>query len=369
MNQHEPLVRLKGPAARAEAAAPTAAAQRFNPIIKNTPDLPKIDYSLVGQSAPKLLSAPSDSLPQADAVVITWASAEWAALQHVFCDGGNSMPYSDRWNSSWPGWQKYDKNLPAGHPSDWTFWGEYQLVQIGAQKVLLFKSNTHLDWPGQSFLEGLIQLLITAVKPKLILSIGTAGGAKTQDHLGTVRIVSSGALYNANQKPSQWPVYKNSWQAPWSIPQKSGFAKLLFPVPTTSSDITSLGNQFNQFYKTSYSLAQLDPNNLSMGDAQPQIDNQTGGATALLTTPTFLVGTTDGAYQNYACIEMDDAVIGEVCLKSKTAFGFVRNLSDPVQNASLPTKVQGNWGGAIYTAYGLYTSYNGALAAWAMLAG
>jgi hypothetical protein len=30
--------------------------------------------------------------------------------------------------------------------------------------------------------------------------------------------------------------------------------------------------------------------------------------------------------------------------------------------------VQGNWGSAVYDAYGLYTSYNGAVAAWAMLA-
>jgi hypothetical protein len=369
MNQHEPLVRLRGPATHTEAVSPAAAAARFQPVIKNSPSLPAIDFSLVGQSAPKLLNAPSGTLPKADAVVITWASAEWAALQHVFCDGGNAMPYSDRNASSWPGWQKYEKNLPSGHPSDWTFWGEYRLAEIGPQKVLLFKSNTHLDWPGQSYLESLIQLLIKAVQPKLIFSIGTAGGAKTEDHIGTVHIVSSGALYQPGQQPSQWPVYKNPWQAPWTIPQKSGFAKLLFPVPTTNSDLASLGDQFNSFYKTSYSLSQLDPNHLCMGNAQPEVDNQSGGSVALLTTPTFLVGTTDGAFQSYACLEMDDAVIGEVCGKAKTSFGFVRNLSDPVQNAALPASVQGNWGSAIYTAYGLYTSYNGALAAWAILAG
>jgi hypothetical protein len=44
-------------------------------------------------------------------------------------------------------------------------------------------------------------------------------------------------------------------------------------------------------------------------------------------------------------------------------------VSDPVQNAALPAKIQGSWGSAIYDAYGIYTSYNGALTAWAMLAG
>jgi hypothetical protein len=40
-----------------------------------------------------------------------------------------------------------------------------------------------------------------------------------------------------------------------------------------------------------------------------------------------------------------------------------------VQSAAQPAKMQGNWGSTIYDAYGFYTSYNGALAAWAMLAG
>jgi hypothetical protein len=59
----------------------------------------------------------------------------------------------------------------------------------------------------------------------------------------------------------------------------------------------------------------------------------------------------------------------EVCQASGVAFGFVRNISDPVQNAALPAEVQGNWGCAIYESYGVYTSYNGAMTAWAMLAG
>jgi hypothetical protein len=51
-----------------------------------------------------------------------------------------------------------------------------------------------------------------------------------------------------------------------------------------------------------------------------------------------------------------------------TGFGFVRNISDPVQNAALASKIQDNWGSAIYYVYGLYyTSYNGAMAAWATL--
>lgn len=347
----------------------TSDEEEFEPVLEDMPDLPAIDWSVIGQQAPALLDTPYDYLPAADAVVITWAEAEWAAMEHVFCNSGNSMPYSDRDESSWSGWQKYDQDLPEGHPSDWTYWGYYRLVGIQGRNVLLFKSNTHLDWPGESYLEDLIEKIIDYVKPSLVLSIGTAGGAKTQDHVGTVRAVSAGTLYEEGEPPSQWPDYSNSWSAVWTVLEQKGFSQLLFPVPTTQDDLQSLCDQFNHYYGTNYSLSDLDAGGLDMGDSEPQIDNMTGGGESLLTTSTFVVGTTAGNYQDFAVIEMDDAVIGKVCNSYSTPFGFVRNVSDPVQNQDLPSSVQGNWGSTIYDAYGLYTSYNGALAAWAILTG
>lgn len=345
----------------------TSDSTTFDPVIHNTPDLPVVDYSAVGQTAPVLLDTPADTLPAADAVVITWASAEWAAMQHVFVTGSKPMTYKSQ-DDDWSGWQTYDKDMPTGASSDWKYWGKYRLAQIQNKKVLLFKSNTHLDWPGEPYLEDLISKLIQYVKPSLILSIGTAGGAEKQDHIGTVRAVSAGTLDSGS---GQWPTYSNKWSANWSVLDKSSFKKLLFAIPTKQSDLQSLCDQLNKFYdyKPPYTLSQLNPSDLNMGSSSPAIDNQTGGKTSLLTTSTFVVGTTAGKYQQYAVIEMDDAVIGKVCNEHKVPFGFIRNVSDPVQNADLPPKVQGNWGSAIYDSYGVYTSYNGALAAWAILAG
>jgi nucleoside phosphorylase len=340
----------------------------FNPAIENKPPLPIIDWSAVGQVAPKLLTSSGETLPVADAVVITWADAEWAAMQHVFCAGGSTMPYSDR-TSSWSGWTKYASGLPSDPAKGWSFWGEWRLVEIGGATVMLWKSNTHLDFPGQSELTAMIKLLIAKVKPKLILSIGTAGGAQTEDHVGTVRAVSAGTLYKAGTAPAGWPDYKNAWTATDTVLNHAGFAGMLLAVPTTTADLQSLVEQFNQHYGASLTLAQLDPDGLNHGDATPKIADQTGGGTALLTTSTFVVGTTDGAYQSYAAIEMDDAIIAETCVAAGVQFGFVRNISDPVQNAALPAKTQGNWGSTIYDAYGFYSSFNGALAAWAILAG
>lgn len=345
------------------------ASTSFRPGLANAPPLPVVDYAAVGQTAPILSAATTTgTLPHAAAVVITWADAEWAALQHVFCAGATPMPYADRTRGSWTGWRKYAQGLPSGAPADWSFWGEYRLVELASKPVLLFKSNTHLDFPGQTYLEALIALLIREVAPSLILSIGTAGGAQPTDHVGTVRAVSAGTLYQAGQPQADWPVYSNAWQANDALLTNSGFAELLFPIPTTAADIATLRSSFNKAYGTGYSLAQLDPDGLNSGDPVPRIIDQTGGATSLLTATGFLVGTTAGDFATYSAIEEDDAVIGQACAASGTAFGFVRNISDPVQNAALPAAAQGNWGSAVYDAFGLYTSYNGAVAAWAILA-
>jgi hypothetical protein len=108
-----------------------AADSTFSAGIANGPPLPAVNYGLVGKQAPTLPPTPTGNLPKASAVVITWADAEWAALQHVFCAGGSPMPYSERSRGTWTGWEKYSTNLPAGAPSDWTYWGYYRLVQVG----------------------------------------------------------------------------------------------------------------------------------------------------------------------------------------------------------------------------------------------
>jgi nucleoside phosphorylase len=340
----------------------------FRPVIANGPPLPAVNFAQVGQTAPKLLPTPAGTLPQARAVVITWANAEWAALEHVFCAGASAMPYSNQSKGTWPGWEKYAANLPAGAPSDWTFWGECRLVEINGSPVLLFKSNTHLDWPGSATLEAMIDLLITQVQPKVILSIGTAGGTKTQDHIGTVRAVSAATLYETSVPPASWPEYKSNWRANDTTLGSAGFGQLLFPVPSKASDLQALCDKFNQHYATNYALSELDPDGLNMGDAKPQVADQTADGSSLLTTSTFVVATSAGNFQQYSSIEMDDAIIGRACASRGMAFGSVRNVSDPVQNAALPARVQGSWGSTVYDAYGFYTSYNGALAAWAMLA-
>lgn len=342
----------------------------FVPVIQNTPPLPSIDWSLIGQQAPVLLDTPAGVLPQADVILITWSPTEWAALEQVFCNSSGTMPYSEQNTAYWSGWQMYNWGMPPYSGSDpWTYWGYYRLVQIQGKNVLLFKSNTHYPWPGPTYLEEMVANLIAAVQPSLILSTGTAGGAQVYDHTGTVRVVQAATLHLPGVPQPDWPTYRNDWLANWSVLEAPNFDYLLFPVPTTESDLESIAEQFNQYYGTDYTLSQFDPNNLDMGDPIPLIYNMTPSGTSVLTTATFIVGNTDGNYANFACIEMDDAIVARACFKHTTLFGFVRNLSDPVSNAALPVDVQSNWGSALYNAYGFYTSFNSALTAWAIISG
>lgn len=356
------LARLRSPS---DKALPTSAAARLSPKITHTPDLPVIDWSVVQRAAPTLESTPKD-IPTADAVVLTWTDAEWAALEHVFCGSARAMSYGARTSSAWSGWQRYAQGVPS--VEGWSYWGEFRLVRVGASPVLLFKSNTHLDYPGAQYLGELVRRLVGSAKPKLILSTGTAGGARPTDALGTVNVTNAGTLSLSGEPQSEWPTYKSSWTPDWSLAGSSGFAKLLLPVPTTQSDLTAVCAQFNAFYRSTDTLQQLNVNGLDLVSGAPRVNNLTGAHTPLLSTTSFVVGNQTGHLKGFACVEMDDAVIGKVCSAAGVPFGFIRNISDPVQNAALPAGVQAHWAQAIYDAYGFYTSFNSALTAWAVLA-
>ena len=171
--------------------APEDHEAEFHPALSDMPPLPAIDWGASGLSAPSPLVTPTGGLPDASTVILTWTSSEWAAMNHVFFASQSPTPYSEM-NSAPDGWEKYDWGTKSGCPD---FWGYYKLVEIGSRPVLLFKSNTHLDEEnGEECLEAMVSGIIRSVGCDLMLSIGTSGGTKLSDHVGTVRAVSAGSL-------------------------------------------------------------------------------------------------------------------------------------------------------------------------------
>jgi hypothetical protein len=186
-------------------AATAKLATTLQPILQNTPPLPPVKWSAINEQAPALLATPAAALPTAAVVVLVWTDAEWASLEHVFCNSGKSMTYANSTQGSWSG-----------------------------------------------------------------------------------------------------------WQANWQVFGVSEFSELLFPVPTTAADLASLCTQFNDFYKTSYTLATLNVAGLDMGDPLPAINNLTTAKISLLTADSFLVGTSSGNLGAFSCVDMDDAAAASV---------------------------------------------------------
>ena len=96
----------------------------------------------------------------------------------------------------------------------------------------------------------------------------------------------------------------------------------------------------------------------------------------IFTTDSYLVATTAGGFTGWAAMEMDDSIIAHAAVEGSTLFGFIRNISDPVVNYRISDDPndhgktdQSSWGSAVYGAYGFYTAFNGALVAWACVAG
>ena len=350
--------------------------------------LPIIDWKRIGHSAPVLIDGtydgPSAPLPKADAVVITWTSAEWSAFDHVWVNSSSTRDPDDRdWEQAW---HTYSRNVPSGVSSGSSYaplWGLYRLVDIQTSKkktlrVLLFKCDTHLAYAP--YIQGLQQItaqLIDETECSWIWSIGTAGGSRESENLGDVIITNAGhiqlqlsqnlssGLNNKTVKGKAFPSTKlfNTVQkhlffdmasvATW--PALEAMLDQLHHSEPASASLT-LGDLVNP---------PLNPENLRQSNILPR-DGE-----PLLTTDYYYIADGNNAVK-YCVLEMDDSVIGYVAQQKGCKFAFARNISDPI----VPNKVKGktidydirkDWSGAIYSSFGFYTSFNGALATWAAL--
>jgi nucleoside phosphorylase len=343
---------------------------------KGWPPLGVIEWQAIGQQAPKLIPhTPTDKdapLPKADVVVITWTTAEWAALDHVFCNSQTALPYyydeHADWSNSWifysRAYESIAPTLPKTAPSlTHRAWGRYRLVSINNQTVLLFKSDMHLSTDGKQLpLRQLIQQIIEDSHPSLLLTIGTAGGARPEDNLGATNITNR-AYFDLDGDFAQYDFNHKTFASAWKPPRKllGRVSKLLMKPPVTMVELQKLAAKIEGYTLKQLLNAEINPANL-----EPKINVL---KLPVLTTNGYGIGTTAGKFSDYSCLEMDDAVIGMVAAQNKTRFGSVRNISDPVVNKNLPAETQKKWSGAIYGTFGLYTSFNGALAAWAVIAG
>jgi nucleoside phosphorylase len=349
--------------------------------ISGMPALPTVDWNSTGKAAPQPIAigtfGKGQALPKADIIIITWTSAEWAALDHVFCDSDQPMSYnaSAETKSFATDWQLYDRDfssvvdqLTSRSPSkDAGGWGKFRMVTVNSKRVLLFKSDMHLSTDGTPIPAlQMVDQIIADSTPSLILTIGTAGGTRNQDNLGSVNI-TNGAHFlleaSFKSKPFNNQTFADNWT--FTAADLSLVNKLLLPTPVTTTVLQELLDKMNTQEKTSLTLADVMNAEIKPGAIPPVLNTLSPAPT--LTTNGYGVADDNGNYASYAVMEMDDAVVAMEAKAKNIPFGIVRNISDPVQVSSLKSSIQESWAGTIYNTYGFYSSYNGALAAWAIL--
>ncbi len=356
------------------------------------PPLPVIDWSEIGRKAPGLvdLGNPSkdDPLPEADIVVMTWTSAEWSALDHVFANSDkvrhrSSMTFRKDWH-----WRANEKPVHGAYH----LWGYYRMVTIASTggrtfRVLLFKSSAHLSHPP--YCEGLIRMvqqILAEAKPRRLYTIGTAGGAKVSEKLGDTVVTNAGHVsikkpQNAGCHLDGIDVACTDWfpnldllpdveeKLLFKLDQVVNEDELEYMLCRTIHD-PDHGNPdwIGKVTVRDLTNEAIDPANLGSPKGLDKKD------VPLLTTDYYKIADGDDAAQ-YSVLEMDDAVVGKAAGEKDVAYVFVRNVSDPI----VPNKTQGGddidnelregWSGQIYESFGIYTSMNGALVTWATIAG
>ncbi len=321
---------------------------------------------------------PEDPLPEADYLVITWTVAELQALSDVLAPGISRTkwhPYARDFTT------KYLPNIRSGAPARAANrMASYCPTTIGDKSVLCMKSELHLNQDGVKTGEGtatlpvadLFRQIIAEVKPKLIITTGTAGATYSEHELGDVMITRA-AKFRCQMEFRNEPFAHTEYRSDFEIPlDRFEDAKTLLASIADELTEPDFGPPTTKY---------------KMPDGQPVLpgrrnhpDLKVDGRDfaefrPILTTDYFEFGTSTNHLANEGCgVEMGDAALGLVCEElgaQAPRWLVVRNASDPQINGNLPTSpdVQAMWAVWFYEQYGYWTSVSSAIACWAIIAG
>jgi nucleoside phosphorylase len=318
------------------------------------------------QPTPKPISSTrsdSDSLSQFagyDAIVMTYTSAEAAALAALFSPG---YPVAS--------WYEYRYDIAdyipivtgklapfnATNPEDARYYhslGLYFPCTIGKARVLLVKSGLHLDYDGIGAgnvipFNKMVTQMVQTVKPKMFITTGTGGGIGSEVQLGDVILAEHTQFHCVTQFKSQ------PWNAA-SYATTPVSAKALALITPALTEVNGA------------KIAKASP---IAGRAVPTI--WSAAAATIVTTDFFGFDTSSDYYKlqglGQAC-DMGDAMVGQVMQQfPKIAWHAIRNASDPQipQPAGTTLEQANKEAGDIYQEYGAFTTAASVIASWAVI--
>lgn len=287
-----------------------------------------------------------------DAVVVTYTAEETIALATLFTPGFSPSH-----------WYEYrhglDNYIPlvtddrASFNSTNSFMvryyhslGLYFPCTIGNAKVLLFKSGLHLNRDGQAVpLRKLMNEIIKAIQPKIIITTGNGGGIGQDTALGDVVIAGLTRFDCTGQfRDRDW--HSASYK---TTPVPAG------ALAEITSDLTSVNASRIQDY-----------------NARPIPKIWSGTNEAVVTTDSFKFDDSRNSHKlqglGRAC-DMDDAMIGQVMQDYPNIKWFaIRNIAEPqIPNPDNNLEIAGNRASSIYSEYGVFTSAASIIATWAVI--
>lgn len=349
--------------------------------------------------------SPSDKLPEADVLVVTWTVAEVEALADTLTPGHGRNT-----------WYRYDRRFQdhyrpmicGGAPSLLAKrLGSYFPTKIGTKTVLCFKSELHLNQDGISNGAGratlpvkdLFRQMIEEVKPKLVITVGTAGATFPPDRTETIQgmpcpphelgdvFITRGAKFRLRQEFANEAFANSQFRCTsFNIPTaRLNDAKTVLDKHAAMLTEPAFGPPHTKYQWT---IPGLVPGLKNKPDFH--IDGRDFPAFhPILTTDFFEFGTSTNNLEKEGCgVEMGDAVLGMVVDEMKAEglnapdWLVIRNASDPQINGALPDatspasapgmqrklNMQAHWAVWYYETYGYWTSVNSAIAVWTMVA-
>jgi nucleoside phosphorylase len=288
-----------------------------------------------------------ESLPTADVLIVTWTVDEGHALSRVLTPGFDSKE----------DWKPYTKNfatiaadMRAGCPAlQAKRLGTYWTTTIGARRVTLFKSDSHMSQDGPKLANARVwKQIIEDCKPQWVITTGTGGGIGPQSEVGDV-VVSRFVTFDCQRQFKRFN--GDSFVSPGD-PPATRFAK--------AKSLFEANRKF------------LPPDNARA----PEILTAATAAHGVLTTDFFGFDNSDDTYKlegKGGLSEMGDAVLGMICEKigaHAPRYVMVRNVSDPqIDSSGLTIAQQTTLAANIYKAYGRWSSVCSAIVCWAIVAG
>jgi hypothetical protein len=297
--------------------------------------------------------APTDDLSRFhgyDAVVVTWTSAEAAALAALFTPG---HPIAS--------WYEYRHNVAAyvplvtggqapfnGRGADMARYyhslGLYFPCTIGKSRVLLFKSGLHLDYDGPAIpVRKLMLEIAQAVGPKLFITTGTGGGIGADVKLGDV-VIAGTVKFDCKTQFAGQPFATASYP---TSPLPPGTLDLLTPALT-------------------------GVNAARIPGARPAPQFFSASNDAVVTTDFFAFDDSTDHYGlqglGQAC-DMGDAMVGNALQTVPgLAWYSIRNASDPqIPNPTGNMTKANEEAAQIYARYGGLTTAASVIATWAII--